>query len=63
MVLVLVPVMTEALVLLRAAAVVVLPVKPGMVFPVLTSMLALLLEVPCHIWASWIPPNRFTIVG
>ena len=60
---VLVPVMTEALVLLRAAAVAVLRVKQGMVFPVLTPMLALLLGVPRHVLAAWIPPNRFTIVG
>ena len=60
---VLVPVMTEPLVLLRATTVAVLPVKPGTVFPVLTPMLALLLGVPRHILAAWIPTNRFTIVG
>ena len=49
---VLVPVMTEALVLLRAAAVAVLLVKPGTVFPVQTPMLALLLGVPRHVLAT-----------
>ena len=60
---VLVPVMTEALVLLGAAAVTVLLVKRDTVFPVQTSMLALLLGVPRHILATWIPHNRFTIIG
>ena len=42
----LVPVMAEALVLPRAAAVIVLPVKLVTVFPLLTPPSALLLGVP-----------------